>query len=122
MIPDLQQTHWRGERGFNNGGHTFANGLCIAWQRGPVAVVNDNLKPDNTFVDNTPKPNGCTIETVILAATGRLEFFLRDRCDFERDEYTEALSHLNKALESLGRLQDKINTWKLRDKKIFGTV
>jgi hypothetical protein len=75
--------------GAPEGGQTFAPGLSIAWQRGPLGRD-----------ENRKEPNGCFVETVIAAALDRLEFYQRSK--FASSEYNAtAITHLNDALAAL---------------------
>jgi hypothetical protein len=70
------------------GGQTFAPGLSIAWQRGPLGRGEDRQAP-----------NGCFVETVIEAAIDRLEFYQRSK--FACEENALALEHLRRAAIAL---------------------
>lgn len=89
MIQDLitQEDHLD-TNGLPAGGFYTAEGLAIYWQNGPLGRGK-----------NRKKPNGAFVETVILAAMRRLEFYQSDR--FACDENKAALEHLGKALEAL---------------------
>lgn len=70
------------------GGTTFAPGLCIGWQHGPLGRG-----------DNRQEPNGCFVETVIAAAVDRLEYYQASR--FNCAENADALRYLTLALAAL---------------------
>ena len=91
MIQTIESHHFTDASLNPAGGQTFAPGLCIAWQNGPLSV--DGVREE---------PNGCFVETVINAAIDRIEFYQRSK--FKSVYNADALSHLRNALE---RLQDR---------------
>ena len=91
----LLSSHFNDASGAPAGGTTYAPGLCIGWQNGPLAV-------DGTRKD----PNGCFVETVIRAAIDRLEYYQSSR--FASDYNDRAIVHLNAALaECAARTADR---------------
>lgn len=80
--------HFIDSRGNPAGGHTYATGLCIHWQDGPLSVNGEQLEP-----------SGCFVETVIEAAMNRLEFYQRTK--FASKYNSLAISHLGHALHHL---------------------
>lgn len=78
------------------GGSTYAKGLNITWQNGPLF---------DKYVRQ--EPNGCFVETVIMAAIKRLEFYQESKF---KSEYNErAITKLNEALAELNaRTQDRV--------------
>lgn len=82
----ITSNHFSDANGAPAGGTTFAPGLCIGWQNGPLAV------------DGTRKePNGCFVETVIRAAIDRLEYYQQSK--FKCDYNDWAIEHLKTALD-----------------------
>ena len=63
-------------------------GLSIDWQNGALASETGRSEP-----------NGAFVETVILAARRRIEYYQRTK--FACDENADAIDHLNGALEVL---------------------
>jgi hypothetical protein len=90
MKQDIQSHQFTDSMGNPAGGHTFAPGLCIAWQNGPLGRGPGRAEP-----------NGCFVETVIDAAADRLKFYERSR--FQCKENAEALHHLEQALSWLNQ-------------------
>jgi hypothetical protein len=88
MRQDLFARHFYDEHGNPAGGTTYAPGLCIGWQHGPLGRGAERRPP-----------NGCFVETVIAAAMDRLDFYQRGK--FACDENAEALKHLQYALQVL---------------------
>lgn len=88
MIQNLVSSHFTTEDGKPDGGQTHATGLSIAWQRGPLGRGEDRQEP-----------NGCFVETVILAAKDRLEFY--EKSPFKCEENDCAIQHLEAALNIL---------------------
>lgn len=88
MQQNIESHQFTDEDGNPAGGTTFAPGLTIGWQNGPLAV--DGERHD---------PNGCFVETVIAAAVDRLEFYQRSK--FKSVYNAEALLHLERALAAL---------------------
>lgn len=86
----LDSFHDVTDEGYPNGGSTFATGLSIHWQKGPL------VDPDT---GQRREPNGCFVETVIRAAVGRLEHY--QASPFACDENAAALMHLHAALDAL---------------------
>lgn len=64
MLQEIAANNWSDENGNPAGGKVHATGLHIQWQRGPLGR-GDARKP----------PNGCFVETVIVAAKQRLEWY-----------------------------------------------
>lgn len=91
----LSSNHWNDASGNPAGGTTFAPGMCIGWQNGPLAVEGERKEP-----------NGCFVETVIRAAVDRLEYYQSSR--FASDYNARALEYLNAALaECAARTADR---------------
>lgn len=88
MQQPLTSHHFTDTCGNPAGGQTFAPGLCIAWQNGPLGRGEDRLEP-----------NGCFVETVIKAAVDRLEYY--QGTQFASTYNAQALENLNAALEAL---------------------
>ncbi len=83
--------------GCPEGGHSFAPGMCIAWQRGPLGRGSER-----------EEPNGCFVETVIAAAIGRLEFYQQSK--FASEYNADAIVSLHAALRFLEyRTKDREN-------------
>lgn len=80
--------HFADAQGRPEGGQTYATGLAIAWQRGPLGRGEERLNP-----------NGCFVETVIEAAIDRIEFY--QKSPFRCDRNEEALTHLKAAVAAL---------------------
>jgi hypothetical protein len=87
MIQTIDSSHVT-EEGVPAGGMTLATGLSIEWQNGPLVV-------DGERVD----PNGCFVETVILAAKDRLEYY--ETTEFACQENKTAIADLADALRVL---------------------
>ena len=88
MKQKIVSTHFNDANGNPAGGTTFGPGLCIAWQNGPLGRGDDRQEP-----------NGCFVETVIVAAMDRLEHYQRSR--FNCPENDAAIEHLGRALDVL---------------------
>jgi hypothetical protein len=71
------------------GGDTASTGLSISWQNGPLAINGQRLEP-----------NGCFVETVILVALDRLEYYQKTK--FGCRENALAIIKLQEALHWLG--------------------
>lgn len=89
MIQEINSVHNEDKDGNPSGGRTIACGLAIQWQNGPLGRGVTRLLP-----------NGCFVETVILAAVDRLEFYQRSK--FNCVENAKAIVSLNDALRILG--------------------
>lgn len=70
------------------GGSVEGIGLSIAWQNGPLGRGAERKAP-----------NGAFVETVILAAMQRIEFY--QRCGFKCSENAAAIELLRAALQVL---------------------
>lgn len=91
----LVSNHFSDSNGAPAGGTTYATGLCISWQNGPLAI--DGIRKE---------PNGCFVETVIRAAVDRLEYYQSSR--FASDYNARAILHLEAALaECAARTADR---------------
>lgn len=88
MKQKIVSTHFNDANGNPAGGTTFGPGLCIGWQNGPLGRGDDRLEP-----------NGCFVETVIMAAMNRLECYQASR--FNCAENADALRYLTLALAAL---------------------
>ena len=88
MKQAIVSTHFDDADGNPAGGTTFGPGLCIGWQHGPLGRG-----------DKRREPNGCFVETVIVAAIDRLGHYQRSR--FNCGENAEAIEHLGRALDAL---------------------
>ena len=73
------------------GGTTFGTGFAISWQNGPLGRDGDRIKP-----------NGAFVESIILAAVDRLEYYQQSR--FASAYNADALISLRQAL---ARLNDR---------------
>lgn len=97
MKQEITQEHWLDNDGNPTGGKTTGVGISIVWQHGPLGTGEDR-KP----------PNGAFVEGVIAAAIGRLEYFQTASAGkFSCVENTEALNHLNEAMNHLQSRTDK---------------
>jgi len=84
-------------KGNPDGGWTQGHGLAIRWQKGPLGTGKKRKMP-----------NGCFVETVILAAINRLEFYQKSK--FKCPENSEAIRRLHQAHHELfGRTLRRIN-------------
>jgi hypothetical protein len=88
MQQQLHSHQFSDANGNPEGGHTYATGLSIAWQRGPLGRGNER-----------EEPNGCFVETVIAAAIDRLNFYQGSK--FKSTFNADALEHLHGALAAL---------------------
>jgi hypothetical protein len=84
----LTTIHCNAEDGSPTGGQTTAVGLRIDWQNGPFGKGADQKGP-----------NGCLVETLILAAIERLEFYQASR--FACRENDLAITKLQEAIHWL---------------------
>lgn len=80
-----------------SGGSVRGVGLAIDWQNGALASETGRTEP-----------NGAFVETVILAARRRLEYYQRSK--FACDENAAAIEHLNDALVVLGERTQRRKT------------
>lgn len=103
MDQKLQSHHFTDADGNPNGGQTFAPGLTIAWQRGPL--VKDGERKE---------PCGCFVETVISAAVDRLQHYQTTK--FESEWNRQAIWYLNNALVAL-----QARTAERKEKGVEGT-
>lgn len=89
MTQDFDSAHFYDANGNPAGGQSFAVGISINWQNGPLCV------------DGTRKePNGAFVETVLAIARDRLKFYQQGKFNCEKntlaiDAINEALRHLN---------------------------
>ena len=90
MKQELSAHHRIGDGGRPAGGQTYAPGLSIAWQDGPLGRGEDRTAP-----------NGCFVETVIEAAVDRLNFYQAG--PFNCTENGDALVALHRALLALNK-------------------
>lgn len=88
MKQDLKANHWNDANGNPAGGCTFAPGMAISWQNGPLGRGPDRREP-----------NGAFVETVIAAALDRIAYYQNSR--FESDYNARAMQHLEAALSAL---------------------
>ena len=87
--------HWHDVDGNPAGGVSFGDGFTISWQNGPLGRGEDRKDP-----------NGASVETVINAVKGRLEFF--QDSPFACKANDVAIYHLEKALKAgESRTQDR---------------
>lgn len=85
MLGNYKSEHWSDADGNPAGGCTHGTGFCISWQNGPLGRG-----------DERKEPNGAFVETIIMAAIGRLEYYQGSK--FCCGENAEALLHLKSAL------------------------
>jgi hypothetical protein len=85
MRQELTTVHNTHPDGTPTGGRTSAVGLEIEWQNGPFGKDAGRAEP-----------NGCLVETVILAAIERLEYYQGSR--FACRENAEAITKLDEAI------------------------
>lgn len=79
------------------GGRAVGLGLIVQFQKGPIDKVNDRLAP-----------NGTLIETLLLVAKARLEFY--QASEFKCAANAKAINYINEALAELdARTQDRID-------------
>jgi len=76
------------ENGNPAGGHVTGKGLVVHWQNGPLGRGAERQEP-----------NGAFVETVIVAAKQRLEYYQETK--FNCIENQQAIGHLNNALAVL---------------------
>jgi len=84
----MTSSHHVDDDGNPAGGQTSAMGMILSWQNGPLGRDGERLEP-----------NGCFVETVIMAAKDRLSYYQGSK--FECVENAIAIHHLNTALRSL---------------------
>lgn len=88
MLQEIDAQHWDDEDGNPHGGQTYATGLSISWQQGPLGSGAERREP-----------NGAFVETVIAAAKNRLEHYQRSR--FACEDNATAIECLDSALAVL---------------------
>ena len=88
MVQEITSNHFSDSNGAPAGGSTYAPGLCIAWQNGPLGRGEERQEP-----------NGCFVETVINAAIDRLEYYQQSK--FVSDYNARALTALQQAIAAL---------------------
>ena len=88
MMQSIEVENHTDNAGNPAGGKVRGVGLSIDWQNGPLG--RDQARTE---------PNGAFVETVILAARRRIEYYQRSR--FACDENAQAIEHLNAALDVL---------------------
>jgi hypothetical protein len=88
MRQELTTIHCTAEDGSPTGGQTTGVGLKIDWQKGPFGRGGEQKEP-----------NGCLVETVILAAIERLEYYQSSR--FACRENGLAVTKLQEAIHWL---------------------
>ena len=88
MIQSFEMENHTDGAGNPSGGSVRGLGLSIDWQNGPLAAETGRNAP-----------NGAFVETVIIAARRRIEYYQRTK--FACDENADAIDHLNGALEVL---------------------
>lgn len=88
MIQEIETSNRNDTLGNPSGGFVTGVGLAIHWQDGPLGRGEDRLEP-----------NGCFVETVLLAAKQRLEYYQASK--FACDENAEAIRYINYALHEL---------------------
>lgn len=86
MNQPFTSNHFTDANGNPAGGTTYGPGFAIGWQNGPLGRG-----------ESREEPNGCFVETVIMAAVDRLEFYQSSK--FNCDENARALFHLKAALQ-----------------------
>jgi hypothetical protein len=89
MIQKLEETHNNDAEGNPTGGVTTATGMAIRWQDGPLGRGAERKEPTGAFV-----------ETVILAAIGRIQHYQKSK-KFNCRENALALTKLEEALHWL---------------------
>jgi hypothetical protein len=94
MRQELITVHTRHPDGTPTGGQTSAIGLKIDWQNGPFGNGTDSLEP-----------NGCLVETLILAAIERLEYYQASK--FACRENANAIAKLEEAIHWLHHRRDE---------------
>ena len=91
MMQSFEMENHTDAAGNPAGGKVRGLGLSIDWQNGALA--------DDTSRSGRAAPNGAFVETVILAARRRIEYYQRTK--FACNENADAIDHLNGALEVL---------------------
>lgn len=91
MMQSFEMENHTNSAGNPSGGTVRGVGLSIDWQNGPLA--------DEQSRTGRAEPNGAFVETVILAARRRIEYYQRTK--FACDENATAIEHLNHALDAL---------------------
>lgn len=94
MLQEITERHAHDQDGNPTGGQTTAVGLMIDWQDGPLGRGEDRQEP-----------NGAFVETVIVAAMGRLQFYQKSK--FACNENEAAIASLKQAMASLNRRTEK---------------
>ena len=91
----IGEVHNTDDNGNPSGGMTTSTGLSITWQNGPLCVNGERLEP-----------NGCFVETVLVAARGRLAHYQNSK--FASRYNADAIDHIDKALAALAsRTKDR---------------
>jgi len=88
MKQEFFSQHWVDGNGNPAGGVSSGLGFAVSWQNGPLAEGATRKEP-----------NGCFVETLIVAAIDRITFYQGSR--FNCRENALALEHLKLALGSL---------------------
>lgn len=88
MVQAIKAIHNTDENGRPAGGTTYAKGLSLRWQNGPLGRGDERQEPNGTFV-----------ETVISAALDRLEWY--QGTEFQCVENQDAIDALRVALGHL---------------------
>ena len=90
MRVGFKADHWRNAGGHPTGGCTSGVGFTVSWQNGPLGRGA-----------HRNEPNGAFVEDVIDAAMDRIRFY--QQSEFACDTNTEAIRHLELALDALDR-------------------
>jgi hypothetical protein len=87
MKQAINESHNTDENGNPTGGSTYATGIVIRWQDGPLGRGEERKEPNGAFV--------------IQCALGRLNFYQGSK--FACETNAEAVKHLELALAALER-------------------
>lgn len=85
----MDTAHFFDNDGNPAGGITSGRGFTIAWQNGPLQVVNGSRAV----------PNGAFVEDIIKAAKDRLSFYQLSKFCCQHNE--DAIKHLEEAIKAL---------------------
>jgi hypothetical protein len=90
MLSEFFSDQWSDEKGRPAGGVSCGKGFTISWQNGPLGRGAERKEP-----------NGAFVETIIVAAKDRLEFY--QKSEFACDANAAAIKSLKEALVVLNK-------------------
>lgn len=93
-VPDVRHIFFDDDNGNPAGGISEGKGFLIAWQQGPLTLLN----PENGEVTRLPQ-TGAFVEHVLTACLGRLEYYQDSKFNHELNAH--AITHIREALFDL---------------------